>query len=129
MFTRMGVAEVSRRNARAARRYRTAFRPSEETTVANVNVTYEQMRDQATKLNNGRIEIENMLTQLKGQVEALVSGGFVTDTASQAFNSSYQEFSTGVSSAIEGLDGMATYLNKAAEAFQNVDTELANALG
>lgn len=97
--------------------------------MANVNVTYEQMRDQATKLNNGRIEIENMLTQLKGQVEALVSGGFVTDTASQAFNSSYQEFSTGVSSAIEGLDGMATYLNKAAEAFQNVDTELANALG
>ena len=96
--------------------------------MANVNVTYEQMRDQATKLNNGRIEIENMLTQLKGQVESLVANGFVTDTASQAFNGSYQEFTKGVSSAIEGLDGMATYLNKAAETFQNVDTELANAL-
>ena len=96
--------------------------------MANVNVTYEQMRDQATKLANGRVEIENMLTQLKAQVESLVANGFVTDTASQTFNTSYQEFTTGVTTTLEGLDGMATYLNKAAETFQNVDTELASAL-
>lgn len=96
--------------------------------MANVNVTYDQMRDQATKLNNGRVEIESQLTALKNQVESLVSGGFVTDTASAAFRGSYEEFTNGVSKTLEGLEGMGTYLNKAAEAFQNVDTELANAL-
>lgn len=94
----------------------------------NVKVTYADMHEQATKLNNGRIEIETKLTELKNQVEALVAAGFVTDSASGAFQNSYHTFSTGVSSTIEGLDGMATFLTKAAEAFQNVDSELANAL-
>lgn len=96
--------------------------------MANVNVTYQDMQDQATKLNNGRIEIETQLSALKSQVEGLVSGGFVTDSASASFKTSYDEFSTGVSKTIEGLDGMATYLTKAAEAFKDVDTQLANAL-
>jgi uncharacterized protein YukE len=52
----------------------------------------------------------------------------VTDTASGAFHTSYESFSKGVSETILGLDGMATYLNKAAETFQNVDSELAKAL-
>lgn len=96
--------------------------------MANVNVTYQEMRDQATKLSNARQEIETQLTQLKSQVDQLVSGGFVTDTASAAFQSSYDEFNTGASKTIEGLDGMGEYLTKAAEAFENVDSELANAL-
>lgn len=94
----------------------------------NVQVTYQEMSDQATKLTNGRIEMETKLTELKGQVDALVAGGFVTDSASGAFQSSYEEFSSGVSKTIEGLDGMATFLTKAAEAFQQVDSELANAM-
>ena len=96
--------------------------------MANVNVTYEEMRSQATKLAAGRQEIESKLNELKGQVDALVSGGFVTDSASAAFQSSYDEFSKGASQTIEGLDGMGNYLTKAAEAFQSVDSELASAL-
>lgn len=97
-------------------------------TVANVSVTYQEMQDQATKLNNGRTEIEGQLTALKSQVEGLVAGGFVTDSASESFRASYEEFSTGASKTIEGLDGMAEYLNKAAQAFQDVDSQLASAL-
>ncbi|MBD8870506.1 WXG100 family type VII secretion target [Nocardioides sp. MJB4] len=96
--------------------------------MANVNVTYEEMKSQATKLAAGRQEIESKLNELKGQVDSLVSGGFVTDSASAAFQSSYDEFSKGASQTIEGLDGMGNYLNKAAEAFQSVDSELASAL-
>ncbi|MBF4160285.1 WXG100 family type VII secretion target [Nocardioides acrostichi] len=97
--------------------------------MANVNVTYEEMSAQAGKLTNGRTEIETQLHTLQSQVQDLVAGGFVTDTASQAFNSSYEEFTKGVSKVLEGLDGMADYLNKAADAFKNVDSELAKALG
>ncbi|WP_201931758.1 WXG100 family type VII secretion target [Nocardioides donggukensis] len=91
-------------------------------------MTYEEMKSQATKLAAGRQEIESKLNELKGQVDSLVSGGFVTDSASAAFQSSYDEFSKGASQTIEGLDGMGNYLNKAAEAFQSVDSELASAL-
>lgn len=96
--------------------------------MANVSVSYQEMQDQATKLNNGRIDIEGQLSALKSQIEGLVNGGFVTDSASTQFLGSYEEFNTGVTKALEGLDGMATYLNKAAETFADVDTQLANAL-
>jgi WXG100 family type VII secretion target len=96
--------------------------------MANVNVTYEQMKSQATNLKNARIEIEGTLSKLIGEIQALISEGFVTDSASGQFGTSYDEFSKGVSKTIEGLDGMAGYLDSAADTFQNVDTELAKAL-
>ncbi|GAA1478311.1 WXG100 family type VII secretion target [Nocardioides aestuarii] len=96
--------------------------------MANVNVTYEEMKSQATKLAAGRQEIESKLNELKGQVDNLVAGGFVTDSASAAFQTSYEEFTKGASQTIEGLDGMGQYLTKAAETFQSVDSELASAL-
>ena len=92
--------------------------------MANVS----EMQDQATKLNNARVDIESQLTSLKSQIDGLVSGGFVTDAASGQFQQSYTEFDTGAKKAIEGLDGMATYLTKAAETFADVDTQLASAL-
>ena len=96
--------------------------------MANVNVTYQQLHDQATKLNNGRVEIENQLTALKAQVDALVAEGFVTDAASKSFQQSYETFTKGASETISGLEGMAGYLTQAAQTFQDVDSQLANAL-
>ncbi len=96
--------------------------------MANVNVTYQQLHDQAVKLNNGRQEIENQLASLKAQVEHLVADGFVTDSSSKAFQTSYDTFTKGAKETIQGLDGMATYLKTAAQTFQDVDQQLANAL-
>lgn len=97
--------------------------------MANVNVTYEEMNAQADKLVAGREEIEGQLAALKSQVEGLVANGFVTDTASEAFRASYEEFNTGVRNTIEGLNGMSLYLKKAAQTFQDADTQLASSLG
>lgn len=96
--------------------------------MANVNVTYQEMQDQASKLQNARQEIDSYLTQLKGQVDGLVSSGFVTDSASGAFQTSYDEFTNGAKKTIEGLEGMAQYLQQAADAFRDVDTQLGSAL-
>ncbi|TQL59576.1 WXG100 family type VII secretion target [Oryzihumus leptocrescens] len=96
--------------------------------MANVNVTYQDMQDQATKLAAAKQDIENQLNHLKSQVDQLISGGFVTDSASGQFGSSYEEFNTGAKNCIEGLEGMSQYLTKAAQAFQDVDQQLASAL-
>ena len=97
--------------------------------MANVNVTYQQMEEAAGRLNNGRAEIDSMLGQLKSLVDQLVAEGYVTDSSSKSFQSSYDEFNTGAKNTIAGLEGMASYLNQAASTFRDADTQLASSLG
>ncbi|KQS17128.1 WXG100 family type VII secretion target [Frigoribacterium sp. PvP054] len=96
--------------------------------MPNLNVTYGDMRDAATRLNNGEQDIESKLRELKTLVDSLISGGYVTDQSSVAFGSSYQEFNDGATKTIQGLEGMSQYLNSAAEALEQTDSELAKAL-
>jgi WXG100 family type VII secretion target len=96
--------------------------------MANVNVTFEELSASATTLRNGQIEIEGELTRLKNHIDQLVASGFVTDKASVAFQQTYESYTRGASETIQALDGLATFLEKAAEALGNTDTELANAI-
>ncbi|WP_242089716.1 WXG100 family type VII secretion target [Curtobacterium sp. DN_7.5] len=96
--------------------------------MPNLNVTYGEMQDAATRLVNGEQDITSKLRELKSLVDSLITGGYVTDQSSVAFGSSYQEFNDGATKTIEGLEGMSMYLNKAAEALQQTDQELANAI-
>ena len=96
--------------------------------MANVNVTYQDMKSAGDRLRAGREEIEGNLQQLQRLVEDLVNGGYVTDSSSKAFQSSYDDFTKGASRTIEGLNGMADYLKQAADTFERADSELASAL-
>ncbi|WP_322749096.1 MULTISPECIES: WXG100 family type VII secretion target [unclassified Frankia] len=96
--------------------------------MPNLNVTYTEMDDASTRLRNGKTDIETHLNALKKTVDALVAGGYVTDQSSVQFQDSYDRFNTGVTNTLGGLDGMAGYLTKAAEAFRTADTQLANSL-
>ena len=97
--------------------------------MANLNVTYEEMRGAANNLRTGQAEIEGQLAKLKAMIDSLVSGGYVTDRSSKAFDASYSEFNTGVIKTIEGLEGMGSYLEKAADTLQQTDEQLAASLG
>ena len=97
--------------------------------MANVSVTYQQMQDAASRLTNGRQEIDSMLGQLKSLIDQLVGDAYVTDRSSKQFQSSYEEFNTGARNVIEGLDGMGGYLQTAAQTFQDADNQLARGLG
>ncbi len=96
--------------------------------MANMNVTYDEMDRAALDLSNGHAEIEGKLTQLKSGIDSLVSGGYVTDRSSKAFQDSYTEFSTGVGKVLEGLHGMSSYLRQASRALADTDEQLAAAL-
>ncbi|WP_394769102.1 WXG100 family type VII secretion target [Lacisediminihabitans sp.] len=96
--------------------------------MPNLNVTYGDMRDSATRLNNGEQDIESKLRELKTLVDGLIAGGYVTDKSSVAFGSSYQEFNDGATKTIQGLEGMSQYLTAAADALESTDSELAKAL-
>jgi WXG100 family type VII secretion target len=96
--------------------------------MPNLNVTYTDMDDASTRLRNGKSDIEAQLSVLKKTVDSLVTGGYVTDQSSVQFQGSYDTFNTGVTNTLVGLDGMAEYLRKAAEAFRTADAQLAHSL-
>jgi WXG100 family type VII secretion target len=96
--------------------------------MANINVSYEDMRGAANQLKSGQSEIEGTLQKLKSLVDSLVDGGYVTDKSSKAFNTSYEDFDKGAKEMISGLTGMGEYLTKAAEALEQTDEQLASAL-
>ncbi len=97
--------------------------------MANMNVTYGEMTDAANRLITGKDDITAKLHELQTLVNNLVQGGFVTDAASGAFQTSYEQFTKGTTDAVAGLDGMSQFLTKAADALQNVDSELAKGIG
>ncbi|WP_460889040.1 WXG100 family type VII secretion target, partial [Promicromonospora xylanilytica] len=68
--------------------------------MANMNVTYEELRGTAGQLRNGQQQIMDTLQNLSSQVNNLVASGFQTDQASGKFQQSYEEFTTGAKQAI-----------------------------
>lgn len=96
--------------------------------MANVNVTYQELTDTANRLKTGQSDIENKLSELKKAVDQLISAGFQTDKASGAFSSSYDQFTTGATKTIQGLEGMSQFLKASADAFTQVDDQLSSAI-
>jgi WXG100 family type VII secretion target len=96
--------------------------------MPNVNVTYADMQSAANQLRAGEQQIEGDLAKLKRLIDNLVASGYVTDTSSKQFEASYTEFNSGATKMIQGLTGMGQYLDAAAKAFHETDTQLAAAL-
>jgi len=93
--------------------------------MANLNVTYADMQDAAGRLRSGQADIESQLKNLRAYVAQLVSSGFVTTSASGAFDASYEQFNAGASATIAGIEGMARFLDVAAQSLQSTDEQLA----
>jgi WXG100 family type VII secretion target len=96
--------------------------------MPNLNVTYAEMQSAAGQLRSGEQQVEADLTRLKRLIDNLVASGYVTDTSSKRFEASYTEFNAGATKMIQGLTGMGQYLDAAAKAFAETDTQLAAAL-
>lgn len=96
--------------------------------MSNLNVTYSEMEDAASRMQQEASDMEAKLQQLRTMVSNLVADGYVTDQSSKRFDDSYQELDNGGKQVMEGLHGMAKYLKEAAEALRRTDEELANAL-
>ncbi|HEX3516076.1 MAG TPA: WXG100 family type VII secretion target [Trebonia sp.] len=96
--------------------------------MPNLNVTYADMQSAAGQLRSGEQQVEADLARLKRLIDSLVASGYVTDTSSKRFEASYTEFNAGATKMIQGLTGMGQYLDAAAKAFAETDTQLAAAL-
>ena len=97
--------------------------------MANLNVSYQDMHNEAQALRSGQQQITDQLNQLRSRIANLISSGFVTDAASGAFNQTYEQFSNSATTTISTLDTLASTLQQIANTLQETDTQLAQQIG
>ncbi|MBW1601188.1 WXG100 family type VII secretion target [Streptomyces sp. JJ66] len=93
--------------------------------MSGVNVTFEEMKKAEKKLKDKKDDLEKELDGLEKYVEGLVRDGFVTESASQAFDDSFKEFTRGAKKTVGGLEGMGDFLKGAADGLRQFDQDLA----
>jgi WXG100 family type VII secretion target len=96
--------------------------------MANLNITYAEMSDSATRMRNNKDEIDHKLSECKIIVNDLTASGFVTDQASGRFDEVHNEFNSSATQVMETLTQLSVWLDKAVEALRDMDTQLAGSL-
>lgn len=94
--------------------------------MSNINVTYGDMKDAAGRLRQGKDDMNTKLVELGSLIDGLVQSGFVTDQASKTYDDQFDQFQTGTKQAIDALDGLAMFLEQAADALESTDSQLAS---
>jgi WXG100 family type VII secretion target len=88
-----------------------------------VHVDHAAMAAQAQRLAATRAELDATLQAVQAQIHDLVSGGFVTESASTSFATAQERWNTAARNCVEELDHMAQYLTKTSDAFAQTDSE------
>lgn len=92
--------------------------------MTDVSVGYEGMQGAASQLQQAEENMTEQLGSLRSMIDGLVGGEFRTQLASPRFQESYEEWNTGAQQMMEGLQGMASFLNQAVGSFQELDSNL-----
>jgi WXG100 family type VII secretion target len=96
--------------------------------MANLNVTYDELRNAGNQLITGKGDLENRLMELKSYIDNLVSEGYVTSASSGAFQEQYTQFTQSATTAVSALEGLSNFLKSAADALQQTDESLASSI-
>ncbi|GAA3183373.1 MULTISPECIES: WXG100 family type VII secretion target [Streptomyces] len=96
--------------------------------MANMNVTYGEMQDSASRMRNNKADIDAKLNECKSIVDNLTASGFVTDQASGKFDEVHTEFVTSANQAMETLDQLSQWLDKAVSSMQEMDSQMSSSL-
>ena len=94
--------------------------------MANITFTYGEIESAATQLGAGRQEIVEKLQGMQRQIQSLVSSGFVTEHASDKFNTAYTQYTTNANQLIEQLNEIQQFLTGTANAMRELDSQIAS---
>ncbi|MBN8424492.1 WXG100 family type VII secretion target [Microbacterium esteraromaticum] len=93
--------------------------------MADFGASYAEMEQVASSLSQARDDIQGQLDTLKGQVDTLLGEDFKTQHASGKFGEGYGELTTGLKSAVDGINDMSESLLGMMRAIQDLDQQLA----
>ena len=92
------------------------------------HVNTDEMDSTATTLASEADHLAGELNKWTGSVESLLSNGFKTQTASQAFGDQWHQFTQSVHNVVAGLQGYGQFLKGAAKGTIDFDGQLASSL-
>ena len=90
-----------------------------------IKVTPEELRTQSEQVAQGAAEVQDILSRLLGQVRDLA--GRWEGAGSASFQSLFDEWSRGADMTREGITGIASFLNSAAQQYEDVDVAISQA--
>lgn len=94
--------------------------------MSDISVNYEEMRSSASRLDQGKENIEQQLQSLRQMIDQLVQTSFRTQSASPKFRESYEQWNNGAKNAVAGLTGMSGFLRQAIQGHQDLDSSLSS---
>jgi hypothetical protein len=97
--------------------------------VANVTLSYAEMEQVKATFEKDATDMETALRNLMKLVNQLTSSNFKTDKASPAFLQSCQNIEKGGLQVMQGIQGLGKFLGAAVQGAQQLDDQLAKALG
>jgi Proteins of 100 residues with WXG len=104
-------------------------RDRKESAVANVTLGYAEMEQVKATFEKDAADMETSLRNLLKLVNQLTSSNFKTDKASPAFLQSCQNIEKGGLQVMQGIQGLGKFLGAAVQGAQQLDDQLAKALG
>ena len=93
--------------------------------MADFGASYAEMEQVASSLSQARDDIQGQLDTLKSQMDTLLGEDFKTQHASGKFGQGYEELTTGLKSAVDGIGEMGEALRGMMQAIQDLDQQLA----
>lgn len=90
-----------------------------------IKVTPEELRAQSTAVTAGQNEVQEVLQRLLGQVRDLA--GKWEGAGSSSFQQMYDEWQKGAEMTRQGMEGIAKFLNDAAQSYEDTDKAIASA--
>jgi 6 kDa early secretory antigenic target len=97
----------------------------EDWTMGFIKVTPEELRDQSSQVTQGAGEVQDLLQKLLGQIHDLASRW--EGAGSSSFQQLYDEWAKGADMTKQGMDGIAKFLNDAAQQYEDTDKAIAAA--
>ena len=86
-------------------------------------VSFDRMDDASKKLEDGQIDIEQLLEDLQGVVDDLVEDGVKTEKAAENYRTKYQELTDSLKEAAQSVGAMAQWLDKTADDLRGFDDD------
>jgi WXG100 family type VII secretion target len=90
-----------------------------------IKVTPEELRNQAAQVTQGATEVQEILTRLLGQIHDLA--GRWEGAGSSSFQQQYDEWQQGANMTKQGMEGIGSFLNTAAQQYEDTDRAVAGA--
>ena len=97
--------------------------------MVNLNVSYQDMEQEAAGLDSTREEINGQLNAVRTRIQNLTTSGFVTDSASGKYMNIIEQFTAGAAQTIDSLSDLSTMLRQTAATLQDTDQQIASQMG